>query len=267
MTWRDNPDWQMTGLFLVALALLGCVMKLLARFLPANKPTERSAISHVLVSPDSILRSRPASGTGPVMLRITIFGGALLLGYWLYWQLVHALHVHGFLLGYFAVPILYLMSEFLVAVVTLVLLPSGRLLPALHNRPWAARSTADFWGHRWNLWFNDWFRYVISSRLRRHPLITLLMIFALSGLMHEWALNLPLYYITGTVLFGSMMIYFMLQALGILLEHYFLKSHPRLKAISMWLVVFAPSPLVLNEALLRALHLWPDRIQNLASFE
>lgn len=52
------------------------------------------------------------------------------------------------------------------------------LLPALHRRPWAARSVADFWGSRWNLWFSDWFRYCIFSRLRRRPVFALFLAFA-----------------------------------------------------------------------------------------
>jgi hypothetical protein len=75
--------------------------------------------------------------------------------------------------------------------------------------------------------------------------------------MHEWVLNLMLYFVTGRVLFGTMMLYFLLQAAGVQAEHRFLKGHPRAKIAAAWLVVFVPSPLVLNEGLLRALCLWP----------
>jgi hypothetical protein len=140
----------------------------------------------------------------------------------------------------------------------LFLLPCGYLLPALHCRPWAARSIADFWGNRWNLWASDWFRYVIFGRLRRRPMFALFLVFAASGIMHECVINFPLYCVTGRVLFGTMMIYFLLQAVGILVERYFLKGHPRLLMTFVWLVVFVPSPLVLNEGYLRALLLWPE---------
>jgi hypothetical protein len=185
-----------------------------------------------------------------------MLSGVVWLSYWIYWQLIHAFQIRGIFLSYLAVPILLLVHELLIALVNLIFLPSGHLLPALHRRPWVARSIADFWGNRWNLWFSDWFRYTIFSRLRRRPIFALFLVFAVSGLMHEWVINVPLYCLTGRILFGTMMIYFLLQAVGILCERHFLKSHPRLMAAFVWLVVFVPSPLVLNEGLLRVLHLW-----------
>ncbi|MBE0542123.1 MAG: hypothetical protein IH623_12105 [Verrucomicrobia bacterium] len=256
--WPDNTNWQMTLLFLLMLALLGFVMKLVALLLPTKGQIQRRGISWVMVSPDSVLRSQPATSIQPVVLRILMLSVPLLLSYWVYWQLVRGFQLPGILLSYLAVPCLYLMSEFLVAVETLLFLPGGRLLPALHRKPWAARSVADFWGSRWNLWFSDWFRYAIFARLRRRSMLALFLAFAISGLMHEWVINVPLYHLTGRVLFGSMMIYFLLQAVGIFVERRFLKSHPRLMAVFVWLVVLVPVPLVLNEGLLRVLHLWPE---------
>jgi len=121
-----------------------------------------------------------------------------------------------------------------------------------------ARSIADFWGRRWNLWFSDWFRYAILTRLRRWPALALILIFAVSGVMHEWVINVPLYYLTGRALFGSMMVYFLLQAAGILLERRFLRHHERLRVGFAWLVILAPAPLIMNEGLLRTLHLWSE---------
>jgi hypothetical protein len=254
----DDPNWQMTVLFLLALASLGFVMKLVALLLPSKGQIQRRCISWVLVSPDSVLRSQPATSVQPVVLRILMLSVLLLSSYWGYWQLVRGFQWRGMLLSYLAVPCLFLMSEFLVAVETLFFLPGGLLLPALHRRPWAARSVADFWGNRWNLWFSDWFRYCIFSRLRRRPLFALFMVFAISGLMHEWVTNLTLYYVTGRALFGSMMIYFLLQPVGILVERHFLKGHPRWMTVFVWLVVVMPAPWVINEGLLRVLHLWPE---------
>jgi len=47
----DDPNWQMTLLFLLALALLGFVMKLVALSLPTKGQIQRRGISWVLVSP------------------------------------------------------------------------------------------------------------------------------------------------------------------------------------------------------------------------
>ena len=256
--WPDNPDWQMTLTFLLALALLGFVMKLVALLLPPKGQVQRRGISWVLVSPDSVLRSQPATSVQPVVLQILMLSVLLLSSYWVYWQLVRGLQLRGILLSYLAAPIVLLMSEFLVALVTLFFLPSGLLLPALHRRPWAAGSVADYWGNRWNLWFSDWFRYCIFSRLRRRPWFALLLVFAISGLMHEWVTNFTLYHVTGRALFGSMMIYFLLQPVGVFVERRFLKGYPRSMMTFVWLVVLLPAPLVLNEGLLRVLHLWPE---------
>ena len=254
----DDPNWQMTLLFLLMLALLGFAMKLVALVLPTKGQIYRCSISWVLVSPDSVMRSQPATSIQPVVLRILMLSVLLLSSYWVYWRLVHGFQLRGMLLSYLAVPCLFLMGEFLVAVETLLFLPGGLLLPALHRRPWVARSVADFWGNRWNLWFSDWFRYCVFSRLRRRPLFALFKVFAISGLMHEWVTNFTLYHVTGRALFGSMMIYFLLQAVGILAERRFLKGHPRLMTVFVWLIVLVPVPLVLNEGLLRVLHLWPE---------
>jgi len=253
-----DANWQMTLLFLLALALLGFVMKLVALFLPAKRPVQRRAISWVLVSPDSVSRSQPATNIKPILRRILILFVTLLVSYWVYWQLVHGFQIRGNFLSYLAIPLLLLMSEFLVAAENLFFLPGGRLMPAVFHRPWAARSVADFWGNRWNLWFSDWFRYCIFSRLRRHPRLALYLVFAISGLMHEWVTNLTLYWVTGRRLFGTMMVYFLLQAVAILIESRRLKGHPKAKKAWGWLIVFAPVPLVINEGLLRVLHLWPE---------
>lgn len=151
-----------------------------------------------------------------------------------------------------------LLGELFVTFVILLWLPSGRLQPALLHNPLGARGVADFWGHRWNLWFSDWFRHTIFHPLRRRPVFALLLVFVVSGLMHEWVINVPLYFVTGRVLFGSMMLYFLLQAAGVLLEHRFLKANSPMRILFVWLVVLGPAPLLLNEGLLRALHLWRD---------
>src|ERR1043165_9009268 len=175
MMWPDDPNWQMTVSYLLALALTGFVMKLVAQLLPAKRKIERRTMSWVLVSPDSVLRSQRATGVRPVIFRILMLSGLTLLSYWVYWQLVLGFQIHGLLLSYLAAPFLILLGELFVAIVTLIFLPGGYLLPAVHRRPWAARSVADFWGNRWNLWFSDWFRYAVSRPLRSRPVVALML--------------------------------------------------------------------------------------------
>src|SRR5262249_47315168 len=156
-----DPNWQMTVLQLLALALMGFAMKFVAWLLPATIPTERPFVFWLLLSPASNRRLRPIKSVPVVLLRFVRLCAALVLAYWIYWNLLRVAHVRGMVLSYCAVPILWLMTETVVALMTVLWLPSGRLLPAIHNRPWRARSIADFWGHRWNSWFSDWSRYAI----------------------------------------------------------------------------------------------------------
>jgi alginate O-acetyltransferase complex protein AlgI len=252
----DDPNWQMTVFYLLALAMVGFVMKLVASFLPVIIQMERPHLFWLLLSPASHRRLKPIVTVGKVLLRAALLFGALVLSYWIFWWLVRAGLIRGIALSYCAAPILLLISETLVAFATVLWLPSGRLLPSIHNRPWRARSVADFWGNRWNLWVSDWFRYAIFLPLRSRPVFAIILAFAVSGLLHEWVINVPLYFITGRALFGTMMLYFLLQAAGVLVERRF-KHRSALAVAFAWLVVFVPCPLVLNEGLLRTLHLWP----------
>ena len=86
-------------------------------------------------------------------------------------------------------------------------------------------------------------------------MLALILVFAISGMVHEWVINVPLYFLTGRAPFGSMMVYFLLQAAGLLLERRFLQGRVRGKVAFAWLVILAPAPLVMNEGLLRTLHL------------
>jgi alginate O-acetyltransferase complex protein AlgI len=255
MTWRAHPNWEMTGLFLLALVLLIFLMRLTAWFI--SNPIEADQPFWLLPSPTSFRRSRPATNPGQVVLKTVLLFGAALLSYWVYDRLVRAMQIRGLLLSYCGAPILLLLGETLAGVTTLLAWPSGRLFPPLHNWPPCASSVADFWGKRWNLWFSDWFRFAIFRPLHHRPVLALVLVFAVSGLMHEWVINVPLYFVTGRAVFGSMMIYFLLQAAGLLLERRIFRKQSNLGRIFTWIVVLAPVPLIINEGLLRALHLWP----------
>jgi hypothetical protein len=135
-------------------------------------------------------------------------------------------------------------------------LPSGRLMPAAHGNIFAARSLADFWGRRWNVWMSDWFREIIFIPLRARPLLAMGMVFLFSGIIHEAVVNLGFWLLTGRSLFGSMMAYFGLQAAGILVERKWLGEFPRVSRLFAWMVVLGPAPLFVNEGILRAYWLW-----------
>jgi hypothetical protein len=243
--------------FVLALGLMGILMKLAALLVPArtNGPRWLFLISP-LVSPTSLDRSKPLDEVLHLLLKMLVAAGALLLVYLVYWRLRNRVELPALLGNYLKIPAVYLWGEVLGCCVGLCWSWSGRLLPVVQNGPLLARGIADFWSNRWNVWFSDWFRFVIFNRLRHRPIFALFAVFGLSGLMHEWVVNLPLYLVTGANLFGSMMAYFLLQAVGVLLERRISKTHVRLRVWFAWLVVLVPAPLVINEGLLRALQLW-----------
>lgn len=248
---------KMTVGFALALALTAYLMKLAALLVPVGtNETRWLFLFSPLVSPTSLNRSKPLNHAPRLLLKTIVVAGALLLLYSIYWKLRNRIELPALLRSYLKIPAVYLWGEVLGCSVGLFWSWSGRLLPGVLNTPILARGIADFWGNRWNIWFSDWFRFVVFYRLRHRPVVALFAVFGVSGLMHEWVVNLPLYLVTGTNLFGSMMAYFLLQAAGVLLERRLSKTHVRLRVFLVWIVVFVPAPLVINEGLLRALQLW-----------
>lgn len=253
-----DMNCRMTLLFVEALVLLIAVMKLVALLIPPASSGARSVMFWVLPSGTSLQRALPVGDYRRVCLRAVVWLGAVLVSYGIYWKLVGRFHIGGVWLSYVGSLILLFWGEALSAVLTVLFLPDGRVFPPVHQSPLVARSVADFWGSRWNLWFSDWFRSVIFLPMRGQPVVALILVFAVSGLMHEWVLNLPLYCLTGRAPFGSMVGYFLLQAAGVLVERHFFKRWPGLRRVFAWVVVFVPAPLLINEGLLRALRLWPE---------
>ena len=248
----------MTFLFLLAVALLGLLMKGLAaiRMRALHSPLRPFAFT-LLFSPTSFARCRPVAAVPKVLREAALLLVALVVSCGLYWKLVRASQPPVFVLSYLAAGPLIGVTELLACLVSFLSLPGGYLLPRGHEKPWLARGPADFWGRRWNLWFSDWFRFAIFQPMRRRPALAVVVVFFVSGVMHELVVNLPLLVITGRAPLGSMMIYFLLQASALLVERRFLKRRPVLRIILVWLVVFMPLPLMINEGLLRTLHLWP----------
>jgi membrane bound O-acyltransferase family protein len=70
---------------------------------------------------------------------------------------------------------------------------SGAPVDALFRAPWRAQSLAEFWARRWNLAFSEMTSAAVyrplAGRLGRGP--GLLAGFAMSGLLHELAISLP----------------------------------------------------------------------------
>ena len=120
---------EVTWLNLLALASMGIAMKAIALLVPGSSAARiaRFIFSPVL-APNSLERSQPFSAAPRFLLRAGVCLGALLLYYWIYWKLVNAFHLHGIALSYLAAPAVLLITEVFVVIVTILWLPSGRLL-------------------------------------------------------------------------------------------------------------------------------------------
>ncbi|HAV64944.1 MAG TPA: hypothetical protein DCY13_21555 [Verrucomicrobiales bacterium] len=249
----------MTLLFFLFLALLGFVMKLTAMLTACRGAcTGWQFVTSPVLAPNSLARYRPVGDLREVLLRGLVLGSLFAVAHFGCRRVVAEFELQAPVLSYLALPFPLLLGEMLYGLVALLWLPAGFVLPRVFRNPMAARSLADFWGRRWNLWFNDWFRYVIFDRMRSRPVFAIWLVFALSGLMHELVLGVPFLLLTGKNILGIMTLYFLLQGAGVVFEHRMLRGRPAAKRIFVWLVVVGPVPLMLNEALLRVFLLWPE---------
>ncbi len=146
-------------------------------------------------------------------------------------------------------PLIYLLTEWMGVFAQLLFYPVTALSP-LHNHPLSSHTLGEFWGRRWNIWVQDWLRDIARPH-RRTRVKKLLITFFISGLFHEVMVNLPYLLKYGKLTFGNMIIYFLLQALGLWVDKKYLHRAPsKLRRIFLWLVVAIPSPLFLNKPLL-----------------
>lgn len=250
-----SPDWQMTALFFVTVLSLCFLMKLVG-FRGARGPMDLPTILSPFLSPASVKRALPLSAGPRLIRRFLVYFAVCICAYWSYWNILHGFRLPSVLLGYIGAIMLWLVSEVLGSLVPFLAMPSGRLFPLPHgSTPPLARSLSEFWGQRWNVWTSDWFRQIIFRPLQARPVLALFLVFLTSGLFHEYVINVPLYIVTGRKRFGCMVLYFGLQAIGILIER---RTRNRgVRILLAWLFVFGAAPLMVNEGVLRILHLWP----------
>jgi len=107
--------------------------------------------------------------------------------------------------------------------------------PVMRN-PVGARSLAEFWGGRWNTAFHELaFRFAFRP-LRRFapPALAMLLVFGLSGLVHEVVISLPAH---GG--YGLPTLYFLIQGAGVIAEHSRIGRFPGLgRGVRGWLFTF-----------------------------
>jgi hypothetical protein len=251
-----SPNWQMTALFFLTLLPLCFLMKLVA-FWGTPESKDLAAIVSPFPTPASVKQALPLSAGPRLIRRFLVAFSVCVFAYWLCWQFLRDARLPPILLSYPGAIMLWLVSEALGSLAPFLAVPSGRLLPLPHGpAPPLAKSLSEFWGRRWNVWTSEWFRQIIFRPLQNRPVLALFLVFLASGVFHEWVINVPLYLVTGRKCFGSMILYFLLQALGIMIER---KTRNRaVRILLLWLFVFGAAPLMVNEGMLRILHLWPE---------
>jgi len=123
---------------------------------------------------------------------------------------------------------------------------AGFDVPRLFDRPWAARSVAEFWSRRWNLAFVEMNRRLFARAIHRYlgKRGSRFALFAISGLLHEVALSYP----AGGG-WGMPLGYFLLQ--GVLVE---LESRFRIANRAWtWLCIAGPAAFLFHEPFRRTL--------------
>jgi hypothetical protein len=247
-----SPNLQVAGLYVLAVVSLCAVMKLIT-FRGRAESKDLALVFAPFPSPESAKRMLPLSAAPRLFLRFLVALGACACAYWLYWNFLRELPLA--FRSYAGAIILWLVSEVIGPFVSLLAMPFGRLWPLPHGAsPPLAKSLSEFWGRRWNVWTSDMFRQIIFRPLQSHPTLALVTVFLVSGVFHEWAINVPLYVVTGRNCFGSMILYFLLQASGILIERRVRNRGVRI--LLLWLFVFGAAPIFMNEGMLRILGLW-----------
>lgn len=252
-----SASWQVTALFFLTLLALCLAMKWMAFWGAAEVDKHWGWILSPFPSPITAKRGLPLSAGPRIVRRFFLALAVCICAYWSYWNPLQPARLPPVVLSYAGAIMLWIVSETLGSAVVFLGMPWGRLMPLPHgSAPPLAQGVSDFWSRRWNVWFSDWFRQIIFCPLRARPILALLLVFLASGVLHEWVINLPLYLVTGRNRFGSMIAYFLLQAVGILIERR--TRHRGVRRFLAWLFVFGASPLIVNEGLLRILHLWPE---------
>jgi len=123
---------------------------------------------------------------------------------------------------------------------------AGFAVPPMFDRPWAARSLAEFWGKRWNLPFVEMNRRFFLRPLHRYfnGRGARFALFALSGVLHELGISYP-----AAGGWGLPLAYFLLQGVLVAVEERFRIT----SRLWTWFWLLAPSPWLFHEPFRRAL--------------
>lgn len=121
----------------------------------------------------------------------------------------------------------------------------------IHRKPLFASSLSHFWGRDWNVWVQDWLRDVGSIVPKNRKNLRIIVVFLVSGIFHEVMCNLPYWLYFKKSYFGTMMGYFLIQAVALWIDKKWIKVWPVFwRRVYLWSAVIIPSPLFINVPLL-----------------
>lgn len=147
-------------------------------------------------------------------------------------------------------PAIYFLTEAIASAGQLIF-SAHRPSVEIHLHPIVAPSLRGFWGRAWNVWVQDWLKDVALSLGGKRPMVRILVTFLVSGLFHEAMVNLPYWLVYGESYFGTMILYFVIQALALLGDKTIVRhAWAPLQRLYLWLVLVLPSPLFINRPLL-----------------
>lgn len=148
-------------------------------------------------------------------------------------------------------PAIYFLTQSLGALGQFVFSWSGKSTRSIHGLPLFSSSLEQFWSRNWNLWIQDWLKDVARLFPGTRPLTKLLIPFAFSGFFHEVMVNLPYWLAYRKSYFGTMMLYFIIQSIGLWVDKkYIRRRHPLIQRAYLWMVLIIPSPFFINIPLL-----------------
>lgn len=128
----------------------------------------------------------------------------------------------------------------------------------IHRNPLFSQSLSEFWGRNWNLWVQDWLRDVSKLFTSISGTGKIALVFLISGLFHEAMVNLPYWIIYKKSYFGTMIGYFLIEAVALWIDKRYVKRFGSFwRRLYMWAAVILPSPLFINVPLLTFFGLLP----------
>ena len=233
---------------------ISVIVAKLSRFLsdPLRPGFSQFMFLSPVLSTDSWRKRKPFNRGMSVGIgfRVGLIAVVTLLVWRAYFKYVPSLGLNWIAQSYLALVPLYALGQLLSGVLELVFGLTGWHYPAHFQFPPLAKDLTEFWGRRWASWVADWLNQMVFRRYRRKPALGLCISFFYSGIWHEFLVNIPLHLFCGVNVFGSQLLYFLIQAIGVIGERK-MKRSSHAHRFYLWAFVLVTSPLVVNEGVLR----------------